>query len=256
MRFVITRFCRLWPGVFLAAAMSASIHAADITVFAAASLSDVLKEIAADYQRETGDRLVFNLAASSTLARQIEEGAPADVFFSADEEKMDRLAKKNLIVKETRKSLLSNTLVIVVGKDGDLKITSPHDLATTRVRRLALAEPKTVPAGIYAKSHLQRMGVWSNVIDKVVPTENVRGALGAVEAGNVDAAIVYKTDALISKKLKIVCEIPATEGPDIRYPVAVTKESRNPGGAKQFVAYLASAPAARAFEKFGFVVLK
>jgi hypothetical protein len=113
--------------------LAARLHAADIHVFAAASLTDVLKEIAAEYQKETGDKLVFNFAASSLLARQIQEGAPADVFFSADEEKMDGLERKGLLVKETRRRLLSNTLVIVVAKEGDLKLESPKDLAGNKV---------------------------------------------------------------------------------------------------------------------------
>lgn len=231
-------------------------HAADITVFAAASLSDVLKEIAVDYQKQTGDKLVLNLAASSTLARQIEAGAPADIFFSADDEKMDRLEKKGLIEQGTRTNLLSNILVIVVEKDGGTKITTPRELASTNVKRIALAEPKTVPAGIYAKEYLQKLGLWSQVIDKVIPTENVRGALAAVESGNVDAAIVYKTDALISKKVKVAFEVPAQEGPSIRYPVAVIKEGRNVEGARKVVSRLASPESARMFEKFGFIVSK
>ncbi len=241
-------------GFSLIALQGLRVHAAEINVFAAASLSDVFKEIAADYQKETGDKLVFNFAASSTLARQIEEGAPADVFFSADEEKMDRLDKKNLIVKETRKSLLSNSLVIVVEKEGDLAISSPQDLATAKIKKLALAEPKTVPAGIYAKSHLQKLGLWDKVSDKVIPTENVRGALAAVEAGNVDAAIVYKTDALISKKVKVAHEIPAADGPDIRYPVAVIKEAKNLAAARRLAVHLSTPAASRTFEKFGFIV--
>lgn len=245
---------RFFLSVGVTVLLGIRVHAADITVFAAASLSDVLKEIAGDYQAATGHKLVFNLAASSTLARQIQESAPADVFFSADEAKMDGLEKKGLIVKETRRSLLSNTLVVAVEKDGGAGITSLQDLATGKVKRLALAEPKTVPAGIYAKSHLQKIGLWDKVIDKVIPTENVRGALAAVEAGNVEAAMVYKTDALISKKVKIAHEVPANDGPDISYPVAIVKESKNFEEAKKWIAYLASPVARRTFEKYGFIV--
>lgn len=231
-------------------------HGAELTVFAAASLSDVLKEIADTYQKTTGDRLVLNLAASSTLARQIEAGAPADIFFSADEEKMERLEKKALIVNETRTNLLSNTLAIVVEKEGGAKITSPRDLASSSIKRLALAEPKTVPAGIYAKEYLQKLGLWSQVINKVIPTENVRGALAAVESGNVDTALVYKTDALISKKVRVAFEVPAKEGPAIRYPVAVVKGGKNEEAARKLVFHLATPEAGRIFEKFGFIVPK
>src|SRR5437667_3394563 len=175
------------------------VRAGEVTLFAAASLTDSLKEIAGTYEKQSGDKIIFNLGASSLLARQIEEGAPADIFFSADEAKMDGLEKKGLILKETRKSRLSNSLVIVVAAERGVALESPTDLATDKVKRLALAEPKTVPAGIYAKAYLQKQKLWSAVERKVVPTENVRGALAAVEAGNVEAGIVYKTEPAISK---------------------------------------------------------
>jgi molybdate transport system substrate-binding protein len=232
------------------------VHATDINVYAAASLTDSLKEIATAYMKQSGDKIVFNLGASSTLARQIVEGAPADIFFSADEAKMDGLEKKGLILKETRKSRLSNSLVIVVAAAGGSAINSPRDLATDKVKRLALAEPKTVPAGIYAKEYLQKQNLWSAVEAKVIPTENVRAALAAVEAGNVEAGIVYKTDAAISKRVKVAYEVPVKDSPDISYPVAVVKEARQPEAAKKFLHYLNSDEAAKIFEKFGFIIRK
>jgi len=228
--------------------------AAEVNVFAAASLTDALKEIATAYESSSGDKLVFNFGASSTLARQIQEGAPADLFFSADEAKMDSLAKGGLVVKETRKSLLSNTLVVVVPVDSNLTIASPADLATTKVRVLALAEPQSVPAGIYAKEWLKSQKLWSRVIDKVVPTENVRAALAAVESGNVDAGIVYKTDAGISKKVKIAYEVPAAGGPKISYPLAVIAASKHQEAARKLLAYLESAPALDVFRRYGFLI--
>ena len=230
--------------------------AADVNVFAAASLTDCLKEIAGVYEKQSGDKIVFNFGASSFLARQIEEGAPADLFFSADEAKMDGLEKKGLIVKETRKSRLSNSLVIVVTADSKLVIQSAKDLAGTRITRLALADPKTVPAGIYAKEYLEKIKLWPEVQPKVIPTDNVRAALAAVESGNVEAGIVYKTDASISKKVKVAHEIPVVEGPTISYPMAVTKESKRPDAAKRFLKHLDSDEAGRIFERFGFVVRK
>src|SRR5262245_52491784 len=232
------------------------VRAADIHVFAAASLSEALKEIAAGYKKRSGNKIIFNLGASSTLARQIEEGAPADIFFSVDEAKMDGLEKKGLILKETRQSRLSNSLVIVVAAEGGAAIDRPEDLATGKVKRLALAEPKTVPAGIYAKEYLQKEGLWPSVTAKVVPTENVRAALAAVEAGNVEAGIVYKTDAALSKKVKVAYEIPRNDGPDISYPVAVVNEAKQPEAAKKFLQYLDSDDARKVFEKFGFIVRK
>ncbi len=230
--------------------------AAEVMVFAAASLSEALKEIAGGYQKLSGDKIAFNLGASSALARQIELGAPADLFFSADEAKMDAVDKLGLIRKETRKSLLSNTLVIVVAADGGPSISSPRDLAAPRIKRVALAETKTVPAGVYAKEFLQKQNLWSAVESKVIATENVRGALAVVESGNVDAGIVYKTDASISRMVKMAYEVPAKEGPVISYPVAMIKDAKQPKAAGDFLTYLGGDQAARTFEKHGFITRK
>ncbi len=235
-------------------ALTLAVRAAEVTVFAAASLTDSLKEIAAICEKNSGDKIIFNFAGSSLLARQIEEGAPADVFFSADEARMDDLEKKGLIVGATRKSRLSNTLVIVVTTDSTLKIVSPEDLAGPLVKQIALADPGTAPAGIYSKEYLVNRKLWSAVQPKVVPTENVRAALAAVESGNVEAGMVYKTDATISKRVKVACEISAKEGPAISYPVAVIKASRNIEAARRFVDCLNSPDATRVFEKYGFKV--
>jgi molybdate transport system substrate-binding protein len=236
----------------VAAAVPAA--AAEVTVFAAASLTDALKEIATAYEGSSGDKLVFNFGASSILARQIQEGAPADLFFSADEAKMDSLAKGGLVAKETRRSLLSNTLVIVVSADSTLTVATPADLATSKVRVLALAEPQSVPAGIYAKEWLKDQKLWARVIDKVVPTENVRAALAAVESGNAEAGIVYKTDAGISKKVKIAYEVPAAGGPKISYPLAMVAASKHREAASKLLAYLESPAALDVFRRYGFLV--
>ncbi len=224
-------------------------------VFAAASLSDALKDLGANYTAQTGRRVLFNFAASSLLARQIEAGAPADLFFSADEAKMDWLAKRGLILKGTRKSLLSNTLVVVVPTNSRLKLDSPKALAGPAVKRVALADPEAVPAGIYAKEYLEKIGVWNEVKPKVVPAENVRAALAAVASGNVEAGMVYRTDAAMSKRVKVACEIPASEGPRISYPMAVLKDTESPASARRFAAYLESGAARRVFKHYGFVVL-
>ena len=231
-------------------------RAGEVTVFAAASLFDALKEIAAGYEKESGDRVVFNFGASSSLARQIEEGAPADVFFSADEARMDGLAKKGLILTETRRSRLSNTLVVVLAADNPLRIASAHDLAGDQVKRIALADWKAVPAGVYARAYLEKAGLWPAVERKVIPTENVRAALAAVESGNVDAGIVYKTDARVTKKVRIALEVKPEAGPPISYPMAVLRESGRIEAGKRFVRYLDSAEAEMVFEKFGFIIRK
>ncbi len=243
------RAALLAAGVALAGALSG----ADLRVFAAASLSDALAEIATTYEPASGDRLILNLGASSALARQIKEGAPADVFFSADEARMNDLAQAGLILADTRRTVLANTLVVVVNADGGPPLASAADLARPVVRRLALAEPHTVPAGVYAKEYLEKAGLWRQVAGKVVPTENVRACLSAVEAGNVEAGIVYKTDALSSKKVRIAFEVPAAEGPIISYPVAVVKDARQAEAARKFVAHLASGEARIVFQKYGFL---
>jgi molybdate transport system substrate-binding protein len=227
--------------------------AAEVRVFAAASLTDVLKEIALGYEKASSDKIVFNFAGSNFLARQIEAGAPADIFFSADEAQMDALEKKGLIVAETRRSRLSNSLVIVASSDSDLQLKSAHDLTWPMVKRIALADQAGVPAGIYAKQYLQNQNLWTALSPKIIPTENVRGALMAVESGNVEAAIVYKTDAAISKKTKIAFEIPVSETPGIRYPVALLKDSKEPAAARKFLAHLFSTNATALFQKHGFI---
>lgn len=238
----------------LASWLIPNAYAAEVNVFAAASLTDALKQIAVDYESKTGDKLRFNFAASSILARQIEEGAPADLFLSADEAKMDALEKKGLLVAGTRKSLLSNSLVIVIPQDSKLVVKSAWSLAAPELKRIAVGEPKTVPVGIYAKAWLEKVGAWEPVHAKMVPTENVRASLAAVESGNVEAGIVYKTDALISKKVKVAFEVPAMEGPAISYPAALVGGSKVPAAAKALLEFLESKPAAIVFEKFGFVV--
>ncbi|MHB8523926.1 MAG: molybdate ABC transporter substrate-binding protein [Limisphaerales bacterium] len=234
--------------------MATNLPAAEVTVFAAASLTDALKETTRDYERQSGDRIFFNFGASSFLARQIEEGAPADLFFSADEAKMDALQKRGRIEASTRRSLLSNALVIVVAVDSPLRLASARDLAGPGFKTIALADPQTVPAGIYSREYLAKLGLWSAVKRKVVPTDNVRAALAAVESGNVDAGMVYRTDAAISKKIRVACAVPIAEGPAIRYPVAVVKDSPRAAAAEKFLTFLASVPAEKVFKKYGFIV--
>jgi len=238
----------------LALLLAPALSAAEITVFAAASLTDSLKEIAARYEKQSGDKIVFNLGASSTLARQIEAGAPADIFFSADEAKMDGQAKKGLIDATTRKSRLGNSLVVVVAADSTLKIDSAAALTNAAIKRIALAEPKSVPAGIYAKAWLEKLQLWPAIEPKVVPLENVRAALAAVESGNVEAGVVYKTDASISKKVKVAYEVPIQDAPAISYPVALVKDSKQPDAAKKFLNYLDSQTAGDIFKQFGFLL--
>lgn len=237
----------------LVVSSSAILEAAELHVFAAASLADALQEIGGAYAAATDDKPIFNLGASSMLARQIEEGAPADVFLSADETKMNALAAKNLIRAETRRDLLSNTLVIVVATDSPVVISTPADITAPAVKKLALAEPQTVPAGIYAREYLAKLGLWDAVRSRVIPCDNVRAALATVEAGNVEAGIVYKTDAAISKKVRVAFEVAAAEGPRIVYPGAVLASTKQPEAARRFLEHLAGAGAQKVFARFGFL---
>jgi molybdate transport system substrate-binding protein len=219
--------------------LALNISAAEVRVFAAASLGDAVVSIMAEYERRTGDRVILSVGASSTLARQIEQGAPADVFLSADEAKMDALQRKGLIDPATRRSVLSNKLAIV--GDG---IRGPRDLVGKKV---ALAEPSSVPAGIYAKAWLTRIGLWDQIAPNVIPTEHVRAALAAVRSGNADAAIVYVTDTPAVSYV-------VNDGPPISYPFAVVKHAENPHTARHFFSFVRSPFALRIFRKYGFLI--
>jgi molybdate transport system substrate-binding protein len=226
----------------------------EILVAAAASLSDVLKELSAAYQSKGKNTVNFNFGPSSTLARQIEEGAPADMFFSADLAQMDDLDKKGRLEPGTQKNLLSNQLVIVVPSDSKLAIASPKDLLKSEVKRIALAEPP-VPVGVYSSKYLEAQGLWDKIKPKVVPVQDVRATLASVESGNVEAGFVYKTDAAVSKKVKIVYEVPIDKGPKIVYPVAIVKESKRKDTARDFLNYVQAPASKELFKKYGFVVL-
>lgn len=225
-------------------------RAVEVQVYAAASLRDVLRDVAAA-RAGTGDALVFNFAGSNVLALQIQAGAPADVFFSADARRMDALEANGLLRPGTRHDVLTNRLVVVVPASRPSGVRSPQDLLG--VRRLALAETRSVPAGVYARQYLEGAGLWATLRDRVVPTENVRAALAAVESGNVDAGIVYATDARASKRVRVAFEI--EDGPHILYPVAVLQRARQPEAALRFVEFLSSDAARTVFEAHGFGLL-
>lgn len=242
--------------VLLLSCIPARGHADEILVSAAASLTDVLKEIGSAYQAKAKHTVKFNFGPSSGLARQIEEGAPADLFFSADLPQMEKLDKGGRLEPGTRKNLLSNQLVIIVPADSKLAISSAKDLLNTAIKRVALAEPSSVPVGVYSKKYLTDEGLWNKVERKVVPVQDVRATLASVESGNVEAGFVYKTDAAVSKKVKIVYEVPIDKGPKITYPVAIVKESKHKDAARDFMSYVQSSTAKAAFKKYGFVVLQ
>ncbi len=230
-------------------------RADEILVSAAASLTDALKEIGRDYQSKSKHRVKFNFGPSSGLARQIEEGAPVDLFFSADLAQTENLDKNGRLEPGTRENLLSNQLVIIVPAGSKLLIASSEDLMKANVKRIALAEPSSVPAGVYSRKYLTDQGLWDPLKAKVVPVQDVRASLAAVESGNVEAGFVYKTDAAVSSKVTIAYEIPIDKGPKITYPVAIVKESKRKAAARAFLNYLQSPSAKHSFKKYGFVVL-
>jgi molybdate transport system substrate-binding protein len=207
----------------------------ELQVAAAASLQDALREIGSKYH----GKITFVFGASNVLALQIRAGAPVDVFFSADEPTMNKIADRIAM----RQDLLSNELVVVSREPlGDL----------LQVQRLALGDPNAVPAGVYARQYFQSHGLWEALRPKVIPVDNVRAALAAADNGSVDAAVVYRTDARMAKRAHIVMTLP---GPLIRYPVAVLRDAKHPDAARRFVNELASPSAAAVFRKFGFVTL-
>jgi molybdate transport system substrate-binding protein len=250
---------KIWPVLafaLLGLCWSPAIQAAEILVSAAASLTDALTEIGKAYESNNKNRVRFNFGSSSELARQIDEGAPADIFFSADLEKMDGLEKKGRIEPVGRKNLLSNQLVLVLPNDSKMALRAPKDLLRPEVKRIALAQPETVPVGIYSKKYLESEGLWEGVAPKIIPVSDVRATLSSVESGNVDAGFVYKTDAAISKKTKAVYEVSLEKGPQIIYPVAVIKVSKNKEAAGDFLKFVSSQAGKNVFRKYGFVVLE
>ena len=251
-------FSRFFRAAFTAALLAVlPARAADVTVFAAASLTDALTQIGEAYRHDTGNAVVFSFAASSALARQIEASSGADVFVSADTDWMDYLDSRGLIAHASRIDLLGNRLVLIAPANSRIMLTAkPHfDLAGALGEgRLALADPAAVPAGKYAKAALTTLGVWDTVTDKVVPAENVRVALAYVARGEASLGIVYATDAEAELKVRIIAVFPQDAYPRIVYPAALTKEARPE--ARGFLAYLSGARARAIFEKAGFPVLR
>ena len=230
--------------------------AANVTVFAAASLKEALDEQAKAFEARGGDKIVIAYAGSNALARQIEGGAGADVFISADLDWMNYVDERKLIAPGTRANMLRNTLVLVAPAaiNSRLKIAPKFDLAgALGNEKLAMANPDSVPAGKYGKGALEALGVWNDVSAKVARAENVRAALALVSRGEAPFGIVYATDAAADKGVRVVDTFPADSYPAIVYPIAVVATSQSPA-ARPFVDYLRSAAARPVWEKYAFVV--
>ncbi len=249
------KLLRWIAAVFAASLMAGSAQAAPVTVFAAASLKNALDEVGAQYAKSGGDAR-FSYAASSAIARQIEQGAPADIFVSADSDWMNYLVDRKLIVASSRKDLLSNNLALIAPADSKVVLRIGKGMPLARALgdgRLALAGPD-VPAGKYAKASLGALGVWDSVSGRLAQAENVRMALQYVARGESPLGIVYDTDAKVEPKVRIVGLFPAGTHPKIVYPVALVAASKNPDAAR-FLAYLSSPQANAVFRKYGFTVL-
>ncbi len=233
---------------------ASAASAKDIVVFAAASLKNALDEASAAYQREAESKVLVAYAASSTLAKQIENGAPADLFISADLGWMDYLQQRSLIQTNTRLVLLGNRLVLIAPAQSTVTVEIRPGFALADLlgtERLAMADPGAVPAGKYGKAALETMGVWSSVAAKVAPAEDVRTALLLVSRGETPLGIVYATDAAADKGVRIVASFPDDSHPPIVYPAATIAASDNPA-ASAFLAYLRSDRARPFFERQGF----
>jgi molybdate transport system substrate-binding protein len=226
-------------------------------VFAAASLKDALDAVDAGWTKESGKQVVPSYAASSALAKQIEQGAPADIFISADEDWMNYLAEKKLIKPDTRFDLLGNTLVLIAPKDSKIetKIADGFPLATLLGDgHLAMANTDSVPAGKYGKAALTKLGVWNSVKDKIAQADNVRAALKLVSTGEAPLGIVYGTDAKSDLNVKVIDTFPEGTHPPIIYPIAITASSTN-ADAPTLLAYLKSSAAQSIFKDQGFKIL-
>jgi molybdate transport system substrate-binding protein len=228
----------------------------DVLVFGAASLKNALDEANGLFLFENGSGIKVSYGASSTLAKQIENGAPADVFISADLDWMDYLAERKLIKPETRAKFLGNKLVLVTGANSNVALTIGQNFPLAQTLgngRLAMADPAAVPAGKYGKAALEKLGVWASVANKVAPAQDVRAALLLVSRGEAPLGIVYQTDAAADKNVKIVGTFPESSHPPIIYPIAILANSTN-GVTPVYVQYLLSPKAEPFFEKQGFVV--
>jgi len=246
--------------LFLAALMTAGLFAGDkkteIIIAAAASLTDAMNEIIVLYNKENPDITVIpTYGSSGSLQKQIEQGAPADVFFSAAPKQMNDLGEKGLILDGTRKDMLENTIVLVTPKSKK-KINSFSDAGTDKIGQIAIGEPKSVPAGQYAQQVFTFLNLWDTVTAKAVYAKDVRQVLTYVESGEVDAGVVYATDAAIAKNVRIAATAPKGSHQPVLYPAAVVNGSAHPEEAKAFLVWLSGLKASAIFTRYGFLVIK
>lgn len=231
-------------------------EAVEINISAAASLKEALGEIQSLYAKSSADTLQFNFGGSGALQKQIEEGAPCDLFISASKSNMDALEKGGLIVTESRKDLLGNQLVLIASKEMSELIKNSDTLNTADVKSIAIGTPNTVPAGKYAKQALTNLGLWDKLQSKVILAKDVKQVLEYVETGNADCGFVYTTDAMLLKTGKVITQDFSATHDAIIYPAALIKDSPQSEAAKRFYDFLATDTAKDVFKKYGFVIIE
>ncbi len=228
----------------------------ELTIAAAASLTEALRKIGGNYQKQRPDvKLNFNFGSSGTLQKQIKNGAPVDVFVAAADQNMDELAKQKMIDTASRRNLAGNFLVLIVPKDGKMKLRRFKDACSPKVIHIAIGGP-TVPAGMRSQEVFTNLGIWEAVLAKAVRGKDVREVLTQVELGNVEAGVVYATDAAVSDKVRAVATAPAHMHKPIRYPVAVVSDSKQKTAAQNFVQYLSGSAAKKILKRYKFIVPK
>jgi molybdate transport system substrate-binding protein len=228
----------------------------EITISAAASLNDVLTEIESIYEKENKNiNLLFNFGGSGSLQQQIAQGAPVDLFFSAAEEKFDLLLEQELIDTDYQIDLIGNKLTLIIPKESKAHVDNIQDLLSDEIERIAIGTPETVPAGLYSKQVFQNLQIWDKLEEKLIPTKDVRQVLSYVETNNVDAGIVYQTDAILSKKVTIVDALDSNLHDQIVYPVGVIDDAANKAETIEFFDFLRTETALGVFEKFGFEIV-
>jgi molybdate transport system substrate-binding protein len=241
----------------LALATAGQAQAKDLLVFAAASLKNAAEDIGKAYEATGAGKVTYSFAASSDLAKQIENGAPAAIFISADTKWMDYLADRKLIVGDSRRDLLGNRLVLIAPSDSSLTVKLAADAPLAQALgggKLAMADPDSVPAGRYGKASLEALKLWSSVEPSVVRAKDVRATLAFVERGEAAAGVVYATDAMISKKVRIVDEFPESSHPKIVYPIALVA-GQDDAAAHGFYDYLSGPKARSVFLDYGFSII-
>lgn len=234
------------------AASSTQVQSQEIIVSAAASLKDALTELGKTYsQKKPEVKVTYNFGASGTLQQQIEQGAPADLFISAGKSQVDALNEKNLLVKDGQVNLLGNDLVLVVGKD-NTEIKALQDLTQSSVQKISIGTPESVPAGKYAQESLTNLKLWDTLQPKLVLAKDVTQVLNYVETGNVEAGLVYTSDAQGSTKVKIAAAVPPETHKSIVYPAGIVAASKNRQAAEDFLKFLQSSEAQQVFARYGF----